>query len=139
MKSRDTLIQLTRFQAEEKQRTVAAIETMINELMVKENDLEGQINDEQTRAGISDVSHCAYPMYAKAARDRRNNMLRTINELHGRLGYAQDELAQAFEELKKAEALEENRQRHVRKQTEKREQAALDRAGLGVYQGGSPL
>ena len=74
MKSRDAVIRLKRFEVEEKRRKVAEIEAMIGEFSHMAADLDRQIAIEQERAGISDVNHYAYPTFAKAAIQRRNNL-----------------------------------------------------------------
>ena len=76
MKSRDTLIRLKKFQVDEKRRKVAQIETMIAEFERMAGDLEREIKVEQDRAGIHDPGHFAYPTYAKAAINRRENLKR---------------------------------------------------------------
>jgi len=43
--------------------------------------LEREIQNEQDRAGINDPSHFAYPTYAKAAIQRRENLTRSADEL----------------------------------------------------------
>jgi len=67
MKSRDTLIRLKRFQAEEKRRRVRQIETMVAEFTRMAGDLDREIVSEERRSGISDPGHFAYPTYARAA------------------------------------------------------------------------
>ena len=91
MKSRDAVIRLKRFEVEEKRRKVAEIEAMIG----------------QERAGISDVNHYAYPTFAKAAIQRRNNLAASTADLEARLASARAELDEANEDLKKSELLEE--------------------------------
>src|SRR5215211_349769 len=76
MKSRETLIRLKKFQVDERRRRVAQIETMISEFERISNDLERDIKIEQDRSGIHDPSHFAYPTYAKAAMQRRDNLRR---------------------------------------------------------------
>ena len=60
MKSRDTLVRLKRFQAEEKRRRVAQIEAMINEFTRMATELDREIGVEEQRSGNSDPSHFAY-------------------------------------------------------------------------------
>ena len=74
MKSRETLIRLKRFQVDEKRRRVAQIELMIAEFERIAGELEREIKSEQDRAGIHDPAHFAYPTYAKAAMQRRENL-----------------------------------------------------------------
>ena len=81
MKSRETLIRLKKFQVDEKRRRVAQIEGMIADFQRMSVDLEREIQTEQERAGINDPSHFAYPTYAKAAIQRRENLTRSADEL----------------------------------------------------------
>jgi flagellar FliJ protein len=81
MKSRDTLARLKRFQVDETHRRVAQIETMIAEFSKMARDLDREIALEEQRSGISDISHFAYPTYARAARTRRDNLQRSAEEL----------------------------------------------------------
>src|SRR6201995_3027663 len=83
MKSRETLIHLKKFQVDEKRRRVAHIETMIADFQRMSTDLEREILTEQERAGINDPSHFAYPTYAKAAIQRRENRTRSADERKG--------------------------------------------------------
>lgn len=130
MKSRDTLIRLKRFQVDEKRRQVMQIETMINEFERMANDLDREILHEQDKAGIHDVGHFAYPTYAKAATVRRDNLKRSADELHGQLSDAQAALAEAFEELKKVELLDERDGAKERAVEASRDQAEMDRIAL---------
>jgi flagellar export protein FliJ len=88
MKSRDTLARLRRFQVDETRRRVAQIETMIAEFSRMAQELEREIAIEEQRAGISDISHFAYPTYARAARARRDNLQRSAEELTTQLDEA---------------------------------------------------
>jgi flagellar export protein FliJ len=130
MKSRETLIRLKRFQVDEKRRQVAQIEAMMAEFERMAAELDREILAEQERAGISDVAHYAYPTYARAAMQRRDNLQRSADELQDQLAEAQAELGEAFEELKKVELLDERDGARERAADAAREQAALDEAGI---------
>jgi flagellar FliJ protein len=130
MKSRETLIRLKKFQVDEKRRKVAQIEGMIAEFDRMASDLDREILSEQERSGIHDPAHFAYPTYAKAAMTRRDNLKRSANELKGQLDEAKAALAEAFEEMKKVELLDERDQIRERAADNAREQAELDRIGL---------
>ena len=130
MKSRDTLIRLKKFQVDEKRRKVMQIETMIAEFERMAGDLEREIKTEQDRAGIHDPAHFAYPTYAKAAIQRRENLTRSADELRIQLEDAKSLLAEAFEELKKVELLDERDQARERADENAREQTELDNIGL---------
>jgi len=130
MKSRETLIRLKKFQVDEKRRKVAQIEGMIAEFDRMGGDLEREIKSEQERAGIHDPAHFAYPTYAKAAMQRRENLKRSADELRVQLEDAKGALAEAFEEMKKVELLDERDQAREREEEADREQAELDTIGM---------
>ena len=93
-------------------------------------DLEREIKTEQERAGIHDPAHFAYPTYAKAAIQRRENLKRSADELKVQLNDAKELLSEAFEELKKVELLDERDQARERAAEAAEEQAELDAIGL---------
>jgi flagellar export protein FliJ len=130
MKSRETLIRLKKFQVDEKRRKVAQIEGMIAEFERMSADLEREIKTEQDRAGIHDPAHFAYPTYAKAAMNRRDNLKRSADELRIQLEDAKAALSEAFEDMKKVELLDERDQAREREEEAAREQANLDAIGL---------
>jgi flagellar export protein FliJ len=130
MKSRETLIRLKKFQVDEKRRRVTQIEGMIADFQRMSVDLEREIQTEQDRAGINDPSHFAYPTYAKAAIQRRENLTRSADELRIQLEDAKSLLSEAFEELKKVELLDERDQARERAEESAREQADMDSIGL---------
>ena len=130
MKSRDTLIRLKKFQVDDKRRRVAQIEGMIAEFERMATDLDREIESEQNRAGIHDPAHYAYPTYAKAAMQRRENLKTSALELKGQLDDAKAALQEAFDELKKVELLDERDQMRERADENAREQADLDAIGL---------
>jgi flagellar FliJ protein len=107
MKSREGLIRLKRFQVDEKRRQVAQIEAMIAEFDRMAKELDDQVVAEQERSGIHDKSHFAYPTFAKAAMQRRDNLVASTGELKDQLRVAQEECAEAVEELQKYEAIAE--------------------------------
>lgn len=107
MKSRESVLRLKRFQVQEKARQVAQIETMVSQFKTMADDLDGQIAYEEKKAGIDDVTHFAYPTFAKAARLRRENLQTSIQDLQDQHVAAKMALSEAEEELQKAEKLEQ--------------------------------
>ena len=114
MKSREGLIRAKQFKAQEKRRQVAQIEAMIAEFERMARDLDDQVAAEQERSGIHDIDHFAYPTIAKAAIQRRDNLIASTNELRERLRVAENDCAEAENELMKFEALaERDQERHT--------------------------
>jgi flagellar export protein FliJ len=126
MKSRETLIRLKKFQVDERRRRVSQIESMIAEFERISGDLERDIKTEQDRAGIHDPAHFAYPTYAKAAMQRRENLKRSADDLKLQLEDAKAALGEAFEEMKKVELLDERDQMRDRGADDVGEQPELD-------------
>jgi flagellar export protein FliJ len=106
MKSRDTLLRLKSFRVDEKRRRVAQIEIMIAEFFKMAADLDRDISLEEQRAGIQDMTHFAYPTYARAARARRDNLRRSAQELSGQLDEAKLHLDDAIADLMKVQTLD---------------------------------
>jgi flagellar protein FliJ len=129
MKSRDTLIRLKRFQVDDKRRRVAQIEMMIAEFDRMAADLDREIAAEEQKAGITDPNHFAYPTYARAAGQRRDNLRQSAENLHVQLDDAKAELGEAFEELKKAESLEDRERSAERGIEAVRDQPVIGHAG----------
>jgi len=126
MKSRDSLIRLKRFQVDEKRRQVTQIEMMIADFSRMVADLDDQIVSEQNRVGIHDITHFAYPTFAKAAISRRENLKVSVKDLEDKLADARDALSVAVEDLKKIELIEERDQARERDARDAHEQEALD-------------
>ena len=99
MKSRDGALKLKRFEADEKQRKVADIESMIHEFELMAGDLSRQIASEEERTGVRDDAHFAYSTFARAAAQRRSNLLASVANLREKLELAVAVRDEAFAEL----------------------------------------
>jgi len=106
MKSRENLVRLKRFQVNEKRRQLSQLDLMIAEFEKMASELEMQILAEEKKAGITDINHFAYPTFAKAARQRRDNLKNSQADLGEQRKLAKAQLAEAEAELAKAEMLE---------------------------------
>lgn len=126
MKSRESLIKLKRFQVDEKRRQLAQIEGMIADFQVMADELDAQVLSEQRRTGIEDVAHFAYSTFAKAAAQRRGNLMTSIEDLEKQRAVAHDVLSEAVEDLKKVELLAERDQAKSKLEADWAEQEDLD-------------
>lgn len=107
MKSRESFLRLKRFQVEDKKRQMAQIEAMIGEFDRMAKELNDQVLAEQERSGIHDAGHFAYPTFAKAAIQRRDNLSASERALKDKLAAAKAAFDEAAAELEKAEAIAE--------------------------------
>src|SRR5215217_2495877 len=127
LKSRsESLIRLKKFNVDEKRRQVMQIEMMVADFERMASELDQQIEIEQTKTGISDIAHFAYSTFAKAAMARRDNLLASATDMRGKLESAQDQLAEALEDLKKVELLDQREHERERQEQNKLEQEAFD-------------
>lgn len=103
MKPRESLYRARQFEVEEKRQQVADLESMINDFRRMAADLDQQIEAEHQKSGIRDVNHFAYPPFAKAARQRRDNLMTSVEDLLGKLAVTKRDLEGVEEELRRSE------------------------------------
>lgn len=104
MKSRDPLIRAKRFQIEDARRRLVQIEAMIAEFERMAMDLDRDIATEEARSGVTDPRHFAYPPLALAARTRRDNLRRSVEDLASQQQDAASTVAAAEADLALVEA-----------------------------------
>jgi flagellar export protein FliJ len=107
MKSRESLVRLKEFQVNEKRRQLQQLQMMMGEFDRMTKDLETQIVIEEKKSGISDPNHFAYPTFAKAARQRADNLQVSIRDLRTQEEALETTLEEMQAEYAKAAALEE--------------------------------
>ena len=105
MKNNQHMLRACQFEVNEKHRKVRDLESMIGDFRQMVINLDHQIISEQEKSGISDVNHYAYPTFAKAAIQRRDNLMVSIEDLEAKLEGAQAEMQVATEDLTKAQQL----------------------------------
>ena len=107
MRSKESILRFHRFQFEEKQQQVAEIEMMIGDFQRKMNELEQQIEAEETRSGVSDPAHFSYSMTAKSLRTRHENLVKSITDLQVQYDAIKVQADEAEAELRKVELMAE--------------------------------
>src|SRR5215468_228793 len=107
MKSRDAALKAKRFDAAEKARKVASLEAMIHDFEVMAADLSRQVVAEEERTGVKDPAHFSYSTFAKAAAQRRANLLTSVADLKAKLDVAKRAQEDAALELSKLEPVED--------------------------------
>jgi hypothetical protein len=111
MKSRESLVRLKEFQLKEKRRQLKQLQMMMAEFERMAKDLENQIQYEEKKSGITDPTHFAYSTFAKAARQRSDNLQVSIKELKVQQDAAEALVDELQSEFDKASAIEERDQR----------------------------
>nr|WP_306268145.1 flagellar FliJ family protein [Pararhizobium sp. IMCC3301] len=136
MKSRESLIKLKRFQVDEKRKQLSQIESMITDFQVMADELDAQVISEQQRTGIEDVTHYAYSTFARAATQRRANLITSIEDLDKQRSVAHDVLSEAVEDLKKVELLAERDLAKSKLEAEWADQEDMDEIANQRHRGG---
>ncbi len=106
MKPRESMVQLRMFQMRGKHREIAQLEMMIAEFEQMVLELEAQIINEERKSGNNDVHHFAYSAFARAARQRRDNLINSIRDLQLQKTNAEIALHEVKTELQRAQLLE---------------------------------
>lgn len=107
MKPHDSLVRLKEFQVNEKRRQLQQLQMMVSEFEKMSKELEHQITLEESKSGISDPNHFAYPTFAKAARQRADNLQVSIRDLKSQQEAAEIAYEEAVADRDKAAALGE--------------------------------
>ncbi len=131
MRGVEGLIRLHRWQLDEKRRTMAEIERLREDLLQQSERLETEIAAEQQAA--SGEAAFAYSAFARNAIRRRTIIARSLAEVEGRITLMREQVADAFQELKKYEILQENRDRRSRGELARRQTLEQDEIGLQGY------
>jgi hypothetical protein len=112
MKPRDSAVRAKRFEVAESARKVASLEGTIRDFEHLASELARQIANEEDRTGIRDQAHFAYSTFAKAAAQRRANLLTSVEDLKAKLAAARREYEEATLALKRLEPPEERDRVH---------------------------
>jgi flagellar protein FliJ len=111
MKPRDSAVKAKRFEVAEKARKIASLEGTIRDFEMMAADLARQVANEEDRTGVRDQAHFAYSTFAKAAAQRRANLLTSVAGLKDKLALARSDHADAVLALKRLEPAAEERDR----------------------------
>lgn len=115
MTPRESTLNAKRFQVTERARKVTQLEGTIRDFEILASDLGRQIANEEDRTGVRDQTHFAYSTFAKAASQRRANLLVSVADLKAKLAAAGREYEDAVLALKRLEPVADDRARLRRK------------------------
>lgn len=133
MKGLATLIKLHKRKVDERRRKLAELERLRENLVANLVTLDSEMAAEREAASrVAELAH-AFPAFAAAAIARRDTLKRSLVEADAALAVARDELAEAFQEVKRYELAEEMRERREREKAGRRLQATLDEIGLNQH------
>jgi flagellar FliJ protein len=130
MNRTDTLLRLKRFRVDEMKRRIAAIDAMKADLEKKLSDLDDNVAREKQRAGDSDIGRLAFPSFLRSIESRRENLRTTLKEIEREYAAAQNDLSDAFQDLKSLEVATEQQAKRLAEMQNRRTQARMDEVAL---------
>jgi flagellar export protein FliJ len=130
MKRTNTLIRLRRFRVDEMKRRLATLDGMKADAERKLADLEDSVTREKQRAGDSDIGRLAFPSFLKSIESRRENLRDTLKDIERERVQAQDDLTNAFQDLKALEFATEQQAKRASEIEARRSQSRMDEMAL---------
>lgn len=134
-----TLIRLSKWNVDEKQRVLVALQGREDEILSWIAQSEVQLKEEQ-RVASEDPSGVgfAYAAFHSAWMGRREQLFSMLDMVRAEIVRARDALAEAFNELKTYEITQRERERRAQAELDRKEQAFLDEIGLNIHRRKEP-
>ena len=121
------LIRLHEWNVDEKRRKLGELLRLQGELEDQIAQLEADLVVQQKAAAADPtLAGITYGAFAQQVILRRENLQDSVRQMEIVIGHAQDELSDAYQELKKYEIVNRNRQRRYELEQGRREQVMLD-------------
>jgi len=133
MKGLPTLIRVRAYELEETRRKLADLEGLKAQLDEAVARLDDDVRLEQQIASGDQGVYFAYAPYAAASIERRRTLVASAADVQKQIEAAAEEVTRAFQELKKFEIAQSNRQRRVRVERNRREQVMLDEVSMEKF------
>ncbi|MBI1208483.1 MAG: hypothetical protein GC191_14520 [Azospirillum sp.] len=128
------VIRLHRWQLDEKQRALAELRNLEARLHAESERLEEEIRREQQTVRSSGEIAFTYAGFAQAAIGRRERIAQSIAQVETQVAAAVEEMATVFQEVKRYELAQEERDRRDREKQRRRETALLDETAAVGFQ-----
>ena len=128
-----SLVRVHSWALNEKRQTLAGLEELSDKLRQDLENLEAELQHEQSAAASSVEGTIAFPAFVAAALERRKKLRVSIANLDLAIEAAREEVREAFQEVKKYELARDNHDKRERERIAKREQNALDELGVNLH------
>jgi flagellar biosynthesis chaperone FliJ len=129
-----TLIRLAKWNVDEKQRVLVALQGREDEILEAIRQAEESLIREQQVAAEDSVGvGFVYASFANAWLARREQLFQMLEQVRREIIVARDALADAFNQLKTYEITQRERERRAQAERDKKEQTFLDEIGLNIH------
>jgi flagellar protein FliJ len=133
-KSLKSLIRLARWDVDEKQRVLSALQAREDEILAEIARQEQSLaHEKKVATRDAAVAGVGFPAYARAWLDNRAALETALEEIRREVELARDDLAEAFRQQKTYEITQAARDRRAREEADRKEQQVLDEIGLTLY------
>jgi flagellar export protein FliJ len=133
VKSLDTIIRLHKWKLDERRRALGELQALSDQLGAEIVRLDGELEREKAIATETPASSIDLAGYLKAMLTRRAHLKVSQTHVDKQIAAAQDEIANAFAELKRFELAKADRDRRAAQKQRKIEMAAFDEIALDGY------
>jgi flagellar export protein FliJ len=133
MRGLPSLIKMHGLRLDEKRRKLAELERMRAALVERRDALDGEIAAEKAAADRKPETQADFGAYVRAALKRRETLERSIADVERESEAANEEVADAYRELKKFELVKQREDADALLESNRREQAQLDEVGLNAF------
>lgn len=133
MRTLATLIRVHQYKLDEKRRELADFERLRADLTTRRDRLEAELAAEQAAAKTVECGAFAYGGFALGVISRREKLAASLAEIDVRIEAAREEVAAAFQELKRYEIVLAARQKKLRAELDRKEQMRLDEVSLDMH------
>ncbi len=125
-----TVIRLHKLQLDEKRRVLVELQNLGDRLKAEIERLKEEIAREQAMAREDFTLSLSYAAFAQAALERGRKLSQSLGHVEGQIAIATDQMAEAFQELKRFELAEEERLKREREKQKRKEADLLDETAL---------
>lgn len=126
MKDLRPLIRLNQRSVDERRRALVQVQEALERLIAERDAFEVQVIQEQQLAATDILLMKSYPAFAKRVIERRDQFNYAIRMMHQDVAKAEEAVAEAFQELKKFEQVQEQRDQAAKQARRYRETQMFD-------------
>ena len=130
----ESLIRLSRWRVDEKRKALAELEALADHLQSEAVRLTEELGREKAIASAQAEPAPGLGAFIRASLERQAHLTQSIAEVQDRIAAARDEIAEAFQELKRYEIVQSDRQQKALLRRRRRETATLDEIGQTQHQ-----
>ncbi len=126
MQQLETLIRLSKFQLDEKRRRLSGLRELASDLQITLVQLESQAEQEKQ---LSHLNPKIYEAYRKEMQKQRDTIMLSVHEIENEIEMISDDIAEAFQELKRYETTHDANIERSKKTKSKKYQNVMDEFG----------